>query len=117
MHNQVVTDAYLLERLRNCLQERKVHWLEKKMFGGNCFMVDDKMLMGTFKGGIMARIDPEELNELLKRDGVEIMINGGRPMHGYLFIDPLAYDSEEDLEFWVDRCLEFNPKAKSSKKK
>jgi hypothetical protein len=27
---------------------------------GICFMVDDKMCVGTYKGGIMARVDPEE---------------------------------------------------------
>lgn len=103
--------------MRNCLQELKVTWTEKKMFGGNCFMVDDKMLIGTFKGGIMARIAPEETDDLIKREGAEIMMHGGKPMNGYLFLDPIAYDKEEHLQFWIGRCLEFNPKAKSSKKK
>ncbi len=87
------------------------------MFGGHCFMVDDKMCLGTYKGGLMARVGPEELPNLENRNGAEQMIHGGRPMKGYLFIEPKGYDNDSDLEFWIDKCLNFNPKAQASKKK
>lgn len=108
---------HLLERIRAILIPKKLQLEEKKMFGGICFMVDDKMLMGTYKGGIMARVDPIEVDELLTREGATQMIHGGKPMTGYLMLDPEAYDLDTDLEFWVKKCLEFNPKAKSSKKR
>ncbi|MCB9050898.1 MAG: TfoX/Sxy family protein [Lewinellaceae bacterium] len=113
----MATDPYLLERMRSVLKSRNVGWSEKRMFGGDCFMVDDKMCFGTYKGGIMARVAPEEADELAQREGAAQMIHGGRPMTGYLFIEPEGYDMEEDLEFWIGKCLEFNPRAKSSKKK
>ena len=111
------TDPYLLERLRYILKDRNIHWEEKNMFGGVCFMVDDKMCFGAFKGGLMARVGTEHLEDLLKRDGASQMINGGREMRGYLQIAEEGYDMEVDLEFWIDKCLAFNPLAKSSKKK
>lgn len=80
-------------------------------------MVDDKMCLGTYKGGLMARVAPETIEALVKRPGASQMIHGGRPMTGYLFIDPEGYDQDVDLLFWIDQCLEFNPRAKSSKKK
>ncbi len=113
----MATDPYLLERIRRTLKDQGATWTEKKMFGGDCFMVDDKMCLGTYKGGIMARVDPEKVDKLVKNTGVEQMIHGGRPMNGYLFIHPDGYDKDEDLELWVYECLAFNPKAKSSKKK
>jgi len=111
------TDLYLLDRLRAILKERSISWEEKKMFGGNCFMVDDKMLIGTYKKGIMARVDPESTDEFIEREGAEQMLHGGRPMKGYLFLNAEAYDRDSDLAFWMDQCLAFNPRAKSSKKK
>ena len=111
----MASDEFLLDRLRNALSNRKVVWTEKKMFGGNCFMVDDKMCFGAYKGGLMARVDPGEADELATRNGAGQMIHGGRPMNGFLFIEPEGYDSDEDLEFWVWKCLEFNPKARASK--
>ena len=113
--NEMATDEFLLDRLRIALKDNNSSWTEKKMFGGNCFMVDDKMCFGTYKGGLMARVDTEMVEQLIKREGAEQMIHGGRPMRGYLFIQPEGYDMDTDIEFWVKQCLDFNPKAKSSK--
>jgi len=38
-------------------------------------------------------------------------------MKGYVYLQPTAYESDQALEFWISKCLEFNPRAKSSKKK
>ncbi len=108
---------FTADRIRLILEPKNLPLKEKKMFGGWCFMVNDKMCIGTYKGGIMARIDPGELEELIRHNGAFQMVHGGRPMKGYIMLEPEAYDSDEDLEFWVGKCLEFNPKAKSSKKK
>jgi len=80
-------------------------------------LVDEKMLMGTFRGGIMARVNPEEVEELLKKEGTEPMMQKGRMMKGYVLLGDDAHDMQSDLEFWVDKCMEWNPFAKSSKKK
>ncbi len=113
----MAADEYLLERIDNILARRKVKWNGKRMFGGYCYMVDDKMCFGNYNAGLMARVGPDAIEELAQRPGAEQMIHGGRPMTGYLWIDPEGYDAEEDLEFWIDRCLAFNPSAKVSKKK
>ena len=110
-------NTYTADRIRPVLEAKKIAFEEKKMFGGWCFMVDDKMLMGTFKGGIMARVDPDQVPKLLEREGVEQMMQKERIMKGYLMLDPIAYDAEIDLEFWIDKCLEWNPMAKKSKKR
>ena len=113
----MATDPLLLARIRNILTFKQVDWTEKRMFGGDCFMVDDKMCFGTYKGGLMARVDPQDVPTLTKRPGAEQMIHGGRPMTGYLFIESDGYATDTDLAFWIDHCLAFNPKAKSSKRK
>jgi TfoX/Sxy family transcriptional regulator of competence genes len=113
----MATDPYFLERLRSILNTKKINWTEKRMFGGECFMVNDKMCFGTFKDGLMARVDPEEIGSMLARGGASLMTMGGKPMKGYLIIEEDGFDRDSDLEFWVQKCLEFNPKAKSSKKK
>ncbi|MFN0013124.1 MAG: TfoX/Sxy family protein [Saprospiraceae bacterium] len=104
-------------RIADILTAKGIAFEHKRMFGGDCFMVDDKMLTGTYKGGIMARVDPAEEVDLTQRPGASMMIHGGRAMPGFLMIDPAGYESDRDLAFWVEKCLEFNPKAKASKKK
>lgn len=41
----------------------------------------------------------------------------GRPMKGYVFIGPEGTDMDDDLAYWIQLALDFNPLAKSSKKK
>lgn len=107
----------LADRIRQLLQSKKIKVTEKKMFGGVCFLVDDKMLMGVEKERLMTRIDPEDEVKALKKKGAKPMDFTGRIMKGFLFIDNEAVDMDKDLEYWVDLCMKYNPKAKASKKK
>jgi len=87
------------------------------MFGGYCFVVDEKMCFGTFKGGLMLRVAPEEIGTLSDRNGASQMIHAGRPMKGFLFVEAEGFDNDAQLDFWIHKCLDFNPRAKSSNKR
>lgn len=110
-------DEYLAERIRNALKQKSSFYEEKKMFGGLCFMVDEKMCIGIIKRELMVRINPEQQEKLLKKEGVRLMDFTNRPMKGYLNVSPEAIDMDEDLNEWVQHCLDFNPLAKASKRK
>lgn len=107
----------LFERIRNILILNQVTWIEKRMMGGTTFMIDDKMCFGTYKGGLLCRIDPLEKDKLLEETEAETITQRGREMKSYVHVQAEGYDSDQDLEFWISKCLEFNPKAKASKKK
>jgi hypothetical protein len=47
-------------------------------------------------------------NELLNQPGSKPMDFTGKPMRGFLFIGADGIDSEDDLDFWVMKALEFN---------
>lgn len=110
-------NEHLADRIKQLLKARKVKFTEKKMFGGLCFMVDDKMLMGVEKERLMARIDPEDETKAMKLKGAKPMDFTGKVMKGFVFIDEKALDMEDDLEYWITLCLKYNPLAKASKKK
>ena len=105
------------ERIADILLAKNVLFEQKRMFGGDCFMVDSKMLMGTYKGGLMARVGAAEAESLTQKTGASQMTSGGKLMVGYLFIEAEGYESDRDLSFWVEHCLAFNPQAKASAKK
>ncbi len=109
--------ALLIERLRDILLLKGIAWEEKKMMGGITFMVDEKMCFGTLKGGLLCRINPEKREALLKQNGAEIIHQGGREMKGYVHVQSYGLETAHELNFWVDKCLEFNPLAKAKKKK
>ena len=110
-------DEYLADRINRIMIKKHIAFEEKKMMGGLGYLVDDKMFMGIVKGALMARIDPDFQEEALSKPGCREMDFTHRPMKGFVFVDPEGIDREDDLEYWIDKCLEFNPRAKSTKKK
>jgi len=108
---------FLADRIRNDFNEKSVSYEEKKMMGGLCFMVDDKMCVGIIKEDLMARIGTEVYENALTKPGVRVMDFTKRPMKGYIYVSPEGIDMDEDLSYWLDLALAFNPFAKSSKKK
>lgn len=110
-------DEYLADRIRIVMKSGKVKFDEKNMMGGLTFMVDDKMCVGVLKNTLMARIDPAIHDEALTRKGCREMDFTGRPMKGFVFVEPEGIDADDDLRYWIGLALEYNPKAKSSKKK
>lgn len=109
-------DEKLAERIRTCLKD-VANVEEKKMMGGLTFMVNDKMCVGIIKNELLCRIDPTIHDDCLKKPGVKTMEFTKRPMSGFIQVDPTYLNTKKDLEAWIELSLEFNPKAKSSKKK
>lgn len=110
-------DEYLADRVRQAFAEWHITTEEKKMMGGLCFMVNDKMCAGILGEALMARIDPEIYQQALSRPGAREMDFTGRPMKGFLFIEGEGIDEDEDLQAWLELCLDFNPRARASKRK
>lgn len=104
---------YLVERVKNRIPA--AHQLEmKKMMGGIIFMVNGKMAIGvdidkkSKHDRIMVRVGKEAQDQLMDRPGVREMDFTGRPMKGFMFVGPEGFDSEDDLDFWVETALKFN---------
>lgn len=110
-------DSYLAERIRNTLKEKGKSFGEMEMMGGICFLIDDKMCVGVVKDKLMARIGPEAYDKALTKKGCRPMDFTKKPMKGYVFVEPQGIDMDSDLAGWIQLALDFNPKAKSSKKK
>lgn len=97
------------------LTHKKVE--EKRMFGGLCFMVNDKMCIGVESERLMVRIDPLLFDEVIEKEGCNPMDFTGKVMKGFVFVDEEVLNSKRKLEYWVKLALEYNKIAKVSKKK
>ncbi|MCB0795243.1 MAG: TfoX/Sxy family protein [Flavobacteriales bacterium] len=102
-------DTLLERRLRNALDALGANAEAKRMFGGVAFMIRGNMCVGvTNKGLFMVRVDPSREEELLARPGAAPMDFTGRPMKGYLFLDPDGLAGDTGLREWVAIALERN---------
>jgi TfoX/Sxy family transcriptional regulator of competence genes len=106
----------LVDRIRESLENVPIV-SEKFMFGGVCFMVDDKMCVGVIKDEMMCRINPELDEVVLEMNGCRAMDFTGKRMKGYVFISDEGMKTKKAFDYWINLCLEFNTIAKSSKKK
>jgi TfoX/Sxy family transcriptional regulator of competence genes len=106
----------LAKRIREALATTpKVE--EKKMFRGMTFIVNGKMCVNVSGEELMVRFDPALQETIAEKSGFRTMIMKGRVYKGYGYVSQDAIKSKKDFDFWINLCLDFNGKAKSSKKK
>jgi hypothetical protein len=104
---------YQADRIRQRLSKTNVTE-EKKMMGGLIFMVNDKMCVGldidkkTGNDRLMVRVGKANHDQLIFKKGSREMDFTGRVMRGFLFIEPEGFDSEDGLDFWIEKALYFN---------
>jgi TfoX/Sxy family transcriptional regulator of competence genes len=106
----------LANRIREALENLPVVE-EKEMMGGLTFMVNDKMCVGIIKDEMMCRIDPTLHESAIEKTGCRTMDFTKRPMKGYVMIADTGMKTKKEFDYWIGLALDFNKKAKSSKKK
>jgi len=110
-------DTILADRIREYLiRFTKLKVEEKEMFSGLTFMVNGKMCVSVSRENLMCRIDPEWHEEVAEKSGFQPMVMKGKVLKGYCFVNPIGFKSNKDFAYWVDLCLAYNEKAKSSRK-
>jgi TfoX/Sxy family transcriptional regulator of competence genes len=80
---------------------------EKKMFGGVGFLLHGNMACGVHKNSMIVRVAPQKHMDLLTLPHTRPFDMTGRPMSGWLVVDPDGCRSEEQLAGWVKEGVEF----------
>jgi len=99
-------DAALAERIRVRLASVP-GVTEMKMFGGVGFLLNGNMCAGVWKDALVARVGPEQYAAARKLPGVSEFDVTGRPMTGWVLVEPDAVDSESALREWLARCVDY----------
>ena len=107
----------LANMVRELISQTHKNVEEKAMFGGLCFMVNDKMALGVEQERLMVRLDPAKYNEVMEKEGCKPMDFTGKVMKGFVFVDRDVLSTKKKLDYWVQLALEYNKIAKASKKK
>jgi hypothetical protein len=94
------------QRVRDALGDRD-DVVEKKMFGGLCFMVRGHMAVGLTAAELMVRVGPDAWEGALLEPHCREMDFTGKSLRGFVYVDPAGWASRGDLEKWVARGVEF----------
>ena len=81
--------------------------VEKRMFGGLSFMVDGHLCVGVMGEELMARVGPGATGAALERPGSRLFDFSGRPMKGWVMVEPGALEDDDALAGWVELALAY----------
>jgi TfoX/Sxy family transcriptional regulator of competence genes len=101
----MTADQDLVARMRAMLASAG-NISEMNMFGGNAFMLNGNMLASSSKRGLMLRVGKEQAANALTRPGTRQIEMRGRPMEGYIRVDPAGLD-DKSLREWLELATSF----------
>ncbi len=96
----------LAARVRQALADRR-GLVEKRMFGGVCFLLRGHMLVGVWQDSLIARIGADRAEVALRQEHVREFDVTGRPMKGWIMIDPDGLDTDAQLQEWLAQAGDF----------
>ena len=99
-------DENLAARIRDAL-DRKKGTEEKKMFGGVGFLLNGNMLVAVWKESLIVRLDPDEYDDALLEPHVKKFDITGRPMKGWVLVEPEGVEDDDQLKDWIERAVNF----------
>jgi TfoX/Sxy family transcriptional regulator of competence genes len=93
-------------RLREALKGQK-RVVEKKMFGGIGFILNGNMAVGVIKKDLIVRVSPQDNDQILKRAHARPFDFSGKPMAGWIYVEPAGFKNQADLKKWVQVGLDY----------
>jgi hypothetical protein len=74
---------------------------EQRMFGGIAFLLGGNMLCCASRKGLMVRVGRDAEPTALARPFAAPCLGTGRPMPGFIMVDPTGLVADADLDGWV----------------
>ena len=108
-------DESLAQRIRDALA-RKKNIEEKKMFGGIGFLLHGNMLVGVWKNSLIVRVGPDGYEDALLEPHVKEFDITGRPMKGWVLVEPEGVEDDDQLKDWIQRAVKFVGKLPAKEK-
>src|ERR1700681_281024 len=80
---------------------------EKKMFGGVGFLLNGNLLVGVWKDSLIVRLGPDNYDDALLEPHVREFDITGKPMKGWVLVEPEGVVDDEQLKDWIERATKF----------
>jgi TfoX/Sxy family transcriptional regulator of competence genes len=80
---------------------------EKKMFGGVGYLLNGNMACGVNKETLIVRVGPDSYQATLDEEHTRVFDLTGRPMTGWVSVEPEGLQSKDRLVYWVGQGVAF----------
>ncbi len=99
-------DENLAQRVQDTL-EKQPGIVAKKMFGGVGYMIQGNMACGVNEDKLIVRVGLERYEEALAAPHTKDFDITGKPMRGWVMVEPEGYQTDEELKDWVQQGVDF----------
>ncbi len=93
---------------------------EKRLFGGVGFLLNGNMVVAIWKDSLIVRLGTAAEGGLAEPHTREFDVTG-RPMRGWLMVEPDGIERDSQLVDWLERAIEFvrslSPKEPKTRRK
>ena len=79
----------------------------KKMFGGIGYLIHGNMALGVHTDNMIIRVGTDNYEDLLGEPFAKKFDITGRAMKGWIMVDVAGLNSDNYLEFWIKKGIEF----------
>jgi TfoX/Sxy family transcriptional regulator of competence genes len=102
----VAYDEELADRIRPLVHARG-EVREQKMFGGLALMLHGHMCCGVIGDNLVVRLGRDGADAALDEPHTRPMDFTGRPLSGFIYVEPDGVADDAALEAWIDRAAAF----------
>ena len=82
-------------------------FIERKMFGGICVLLHGNMACGILDDDVIIRVGKEAYEDALALPHTKKFDITGKAMTGWVMVSPEGHDSDEQLDAWLQRGVDF----------
>ena len=93
----------LTNRIRSLLVSHGDDIIEKKMFGGVCFLYKGKMTIGVSNDDLTVRVVESKMENELEKYNVRPMDFTKKPMKEFIYVE---LEHERNLPYWINLGIE-----------
>ena len=96
----------LTARVRDALKRRQ-RVTEKRMFGGDVFLLNGNMLIGVWNDSLIVRLGINQASAALQQPHVGPMDITGKPMKGWVIVRSGGLQDDADIRTWAGLAIDF----------
>ena len=96
----------LSSRVRDVLKRQRGA-TEKRMFGGDTFLLNGNMLVATWNDSLIVRLGVDQASAALQQPHVGPMDLTGKPMKGWVIVSQSGLQDDADLRTWIQLAIHF----------
>jgi len=96
----------MAERIRERLVKNP-GFIQRKMFGGVCYLLNGNMACGILNDEVIVRVGKDAYQDALAMPHTREFDTTGRAMTGWVMVSPDGYQSDAQLEAWLQKGIDF----------